>query len=297
MDLDLRLARYFLAVAGEEHFGRAATSLHITQPSLSRQIRSLEQQIGARLFDRTPQGARLTAAGQVFRTHATALLKSSAIAAADTRAAASPARHTVGYLHGIIVTPVVAALRRSHPDAEIRAVHLPWNEPRAALLEHRVDAVVCRLPLVTDGLEVTVLYPEPRVLVVPVGHRLAGRESVTLDDIAGEPLPRMASDPAWNDFWRAGSTADGPLLSSLEEKGELIAAGELVAIVPAGMSAYRPDLTEIPLHGVDPTHVVLATRADERGRLLADLRRTVRAYLPASQAAARRADARDSQAS
>lgn len=146
----------------------------------------------------------------------------------------------------------MAALRRNHPDAEIRAVHLAWNEPRAALLEHRVDAVVCRLPLVTEGLEVTVLYPEPRVLIVPVGHRLAGKESVTVEDIADEPLPRMAADPAWNDFWRAGSTADGPTLGSLEDKAELIASGELVAIVPAGLSSYRPDLTEIPLHGVEP---------------------------------------------
>ncbi|MFI5897873.1 LysR family transcriptional regulator [Actinoplanes sp. NPDC051513] len=281
MDLDLRLARYFAAVAQHGHFGRAAVALHITQPSLSRQIRALEQQVGARLFDRTPQGARLTAAGQVFLTHATALLKAASVAVADTRAAASPARLTVGYLHGVIVTPAVAVLRRQHPGAEVRTLHLAWNDARPALLERRADAVVCRLPLVTDGLEVTVLYAEPRVLLIPVGHRLAGKESVTLDNIAGEPLPRMATDPVWNDFWRAGSTATGPLLTSVEDKAELIASGEMVAIVPAGLASYRPDLTEVPLHGVDPAHVVLATRADERGRLLTDLRKAVRAHLTA----------------
>ncbi|WP_433360227.1 LysR family transcriptional regulator [Actinoplanes sp. CA-142083] len=281
MDVDLRLVRYFAAVAEHRHFGRAALALHITQPSLSRQIRSLEQQVGARLFDRTPQGARLTEAGQVFLTHATALLKAAAVAVADTRAAASPARLTVGYLHGIIVTPAVAQLRRRHPEAEVRTQHLAWNEPRTALLERRVDAAVCRLPLVADGLDVTVLYAEPRVLLIPVSHRLAGKESVTLDDIAGEPLPRMAADPAWNDFWRAGSMATGPVLTSLEDKAELIASGEVVAIVPAGSASYRPDLTEIPLHGVEPTHVVLATRTGERGRLLNDLRKAVRANLTA----------------
>ncbi|MFC7277077.1 LysR family transcriptional regulator [Paractinoplanes rhizophilus] len=281
MDLDLRLVRYFAEVAREGHFGRAAAALHITQPSLSRQIRALEQRAGARLFDRTPQGARLTAAGEVFLTHATALLTAAAVAVADTRAAASPARLTVGYLHGVIVTPAMAELRRQHPDAEVRTLHLAWNEPRPALLDRRVDAVVCRLPLVTEGLDVTVLYPEPRVLLIPASHRLAGKESVTLDDIADEPLPRMATDPAWNEFWRAGSTATGPLLTSLEDKAELIAAGEVVAIVPAGSASYRPDLTEIPLHGVEPTHVVLATRAGDRGLLLNDLRKAVRAHLTA----------------
>ena len=281
MDLDLRLARYFTAVAEHQHFGRAAAALHITQPSLSRQIRSLEQQVGARLLDRTPQGAQLTEAGQVFRTHAVALLRAAERAAAETRAAAEPSRLTVGYLHGIIVTPAVLAVRRRHPDAEVRTVHLAWNEPRAALLDGRVDAVVCRLPFPTDGLHVTVLYAEPRVLLIPAGHRLAGKESVTLDDIAGEPLPRMPADPAWNDFWRMGSTATGPILTSMEDKAELIASGEFVAIVPAGVSAFRPDLTEVPLLGVEPSHVVLATRVDDKNRLLADFRKAVLTHLTA----------------
>jgi DNA-binding transcriptional LysR family regulator len=281
MDLDLRLARYFVAVAEHEHFGRAAAALHMTQPSLSRQIRALEQQLGGRLLDRTPQGCRLTEAGRVFLGHATALLTAAGRAAAETRAASEPSRLTVGYLHGIIVTAAVREVRRRHPEAEVRTVHLNWNEPRAALLDGRADAVVCRLPFPTEGLHVTVLYAEPRALLVPVGHRLVGKEVVTLDDIAGEPLPRMPADPAWNDFWRVTSTATGPVLTSLEDKAELIASGEVVAIVPAGVSAFRPDLTEIPLEGVEPSHVVLATRSDAKGRLLADLRKAVLTHLTA----------------
>ena len=82
-------------------------------------------------------------------------------------------------------------LRRQHPDADVQTLHLDWNEPREALLDHRVDAVVTRLPIRTDGLHVTILYDEPRMLLVPVDHRLAGKESVTLDDIANEPIPRL----------------------------------------------------------------------------------------------------------
>jgi DNA-binding transcriptional LysR family regulator len=285
-DLDLRLVRYFTVVAEHRHFGRAAEALHITQPSLSRQIRHLEQQLGARLLDRTPQGSQLTEAGEVFLPRAKALLRSATQAAAYTRAAAQPSRITIGYTTGLIVTPAVRELRHRHPDANVQAVHLTWNEPRAALLDHRVDAAVTRLPFPTDQLHVTVLYDEPRVLLVPLDHRLVGKESVTLDDIADEPLPRLP-DPDWNAFWRIdprpdGRPApDGPLVEAVEDKLEFIAAGQAVAIVSAGLRAdsLRPDLTTIPLHGVEPSHVVLATRAGDHSRLVAAFRKSAEAHL------------------
>ena len=278
--------RYFTVVADHRHFGRAAAALHLAQPSLSRQIRRLEQQLGARLLDRTPQGSQLTEAGEVFLPLAKALLRSAAQAAARTRAAAEPSRITIGYTTGIIVTPAVRELRHRYPDADVQAVHLDWSEPRAALLDHRVDAAVTRLPFPTDGLHVTVLYDEPRELLVPLDHRLAGKESVTLGDIADGPLPRLP-DPAWNAFWRIdprpdGSPApDGPLVEALEDKLELIAAGQAMAIVAAGLRAdsLRPDLTTIPLYGVEPSHVVLATRAGDRRRLLAAVGKALQAHL------------------
>jgi DNA-binding transcriptional LysR family regulator len=278
VDVDLRLVRYFVTVADHRHFGRAATALRVAQPSLSRQIRRLEQQLGARLLDRTPQGSRLTEAGEVFLPAARALLRSAARAAAETRAAAQPSRITIGYTAGLIVTPAVLEMRREHPDADVQVMHLAWDKARNALLDHRVDAVVTRLPFPTDQLHVTVLYEEPRVLVVPLTHRLAGKESITLDDIADEPMPRIRdSDPAWSAFWRVdprpdGRRApDGPFIDALEDKFEVIAAGQAVAITAGGsqISALRPDLTTIPLEGVEPSHVVVACRADDRSRLVA----------------------------
>jgi DNA-binding transcriptional LysR family regulator len=288
-DLDLRLVRYFTVVAEHQHFGRAAEALHVAQPSLSRQIRHLEQQLGARLLDRTPQGSRLTEAGEVFLPLARALLRSADQAAARTRAAAQPSRITIGYTIGLIVTPAVRQLRREHPDADVQTLHLDWNQPREALLDHRVDAVVTRLPIRTGGLHVTVLYDEPRVLLVPLDHRLAGKESVSIDDIADEPIPRLP-DPAWNAYWRIdprpdGSPApDGPLVEAIEDKNELIAAGQAVAVIPAGVAvgSPRPDLTTIPLDGVEPSHVVLATRAGDRGRLVAAFRKCAQALLTGS---------------
>jgi DNA-binding transcriptional LysR family regulator len=284
VDLDLRLVRYFTVVAEHRHFGRAAAALRVAQPSLSRQIRHLEQQLGARLLDRTPRGTQLTEAGAVFLPQARSLLRAAATAAARTRAAAQPSRIAIGYTVNLIITPAVRELRHRHPGADVQTLHLPWNEARDALLGHRVDAVVTRMPIETSQLHVTILYDEPRVLLVPLGHRLAGKESVTLDDIAGEPMPRLTADPAWNAYWRIdprpdGTRApDGPLVAAVEDKIELIASGQAVAIVPASIP-LRADLATIPLHGVEPGHVVLATRAGERSSLVADFTKAARAHL------------------
>jgi DNA-binding transcriptional LysR family regulator len=297
-DLDLRQVRYFVAVAEHRHFSRAAAELRIAQPSLSRQVRSLEQQLGARLLDRTPHGTQLTEAGEVFLPRAKALLRSAAQAAAATKAAAQPSRITIGYTSGLIITPAVRELRNQHPDAEVQALHLPWNEPREALLGRRTDAVVTRLPLRTEGLHVTILYDDPRVLLVPRSHRLAGKQTVTLADIADEPIPRLP-DAAWNAYWRIdprpdGTPApDGPLVNAVEDKIELIAAGQAVAIVSAGLRAdsMHPDLTTIALDDVDPAHVVLATRAGDRSRLVVAFRRCAQERLTGTAPAADAAQA------
>jgi DNA-binding transcriptional LysR family regulator len=277
-DLDLRLVRYFVTVASCRHFGRAAAELRVAQPSLSRQVRRLEQQLGARLLDRTPQGTRLTEAGEEFLPRARTLIRSANQAAAATRAAARPARITIGYGINIIITPAVRNLRRLHPDADVHTLHMNLDDPREALLDRRVDAVVTRLPVQTDGLDVTILYDEPWMLLVAMDHRLAGKESVLVDDIAGEPMPRLPGQPAHAYSYPGGTAApDGPVVESIEDKLELIAAGEAVAIVPAGPRAsFRPDLTTIPIDDIGPGHVVLATRTGDRGRLVTAFRKSAR---------------------
>jgi DNA-binding transcriptional LysR family regulator len=291
-DLDLALVRAFTVVAEQRHFGRAAAALHVTPSSLSRQVTRLERQVGARLVDRTPRGSRLTEAGQAFMPLAAEALRLAAQAAARARAAADPDLITIGFTMNIIVTPAVRELRRQHPGAVVRTQYLPWDALPAALTGHRVDAAVARLPFPTDGLDVTVLYDEPRVLVVPRDHRLAGKESVTLDEIADEPMIRSL-DPAWNAFWRVDprpdgrAAPDGPLVTTVEDKIELVAEGRALAIIPATapVSSVRPDLTTVPLDGAEPSHVALATRAGDGGRLVSAFVKCARARLPSGPGA------------
>ena len=266
--------RYFVKVAEHRHFGRAAAALHMTQPSLSRQIRGLEKQLGATLFERTTQGSVLTAAGMTFATYAKTLLETADAAAAHTRAAAAPRRIVIGYTTNLIVSSAVRELRRRCPDAEVSTAHLPWNGARAALAEHRVDVAVTRLPIPTDGIEVTALYREPRAVLLARRHRLATHDELELADLAAEPMPRTG-EPAWDAFWRAesqlaGRGADGPVIEDVAELADYIASGAGVLIAPADsrLPDLHPDLLAVPLRDVEPGQVALVRRAGENGELI-----------------------------
>jgi DNA-binding transcriptional LysR family regulator len=254
VDVDLRLVRYFTVVAAHGNFHRAAAALRTAQPSLSRQIQKLERTLGVRLFDRTRQGSHLTAAGEAFLPEAHDLLRAAERAVNQARAADEPGALTIGYTGNIIVTPVVRELRRRGYQARTR--HLQQPDVAAALLDRRVDVAIARLPLPTDRLSVAVLFEHPRVLVVPTGHRLAGKASVTLDDFADEPLVRLP-DHEMDAFWRIDPRPDGrpapagPTAQTLEDKLELVAGGDALTMAPAGSAhASRPDLTFVPVDGV-----------------------------------------------
>ncbi|MFF0410340.1 LysR family transcriptional regulator [Kitasatospora sp. NPDC004745] len=281
-DLELRLVRYFTVVAAHQHFGRAAADLHVAQPALSRQIQRLEKHLGTRLLDRVPQGTRLTPAGQRFLPRARALLQAARQAELAVRGQAETERITIGYVEDLVITAAVEELRRRHPDAEITTRYLSCRDV-GALSDKHVDALIARapLPLAADVLT-TPLYEEPRVLVVPRGHPLADRPSVTSEELAGEeaaPCPFETAD--WASYRILG--ADVPPIESYEDKLELVASGRAIAVLPVGdrRSSLRPDLVTVPIEGAPSSRVVLVSRKGDPNPMIRNLRLVARAVLPA----------------
>src|SRR3984957_14046729 len=189
MDLDLRKLRYFVAVADMLHFGRAADELHIAQPALSRQIRVLEHDLGPPLLTRDSHGVALTDAGRQLLSDAGPLLASAhAGRRRVTDAARGRPQRMVGYRAGIPATPAIQLFAARHPDVIVDMQRIEGDDQALMLLDGRIDVGYVRLPIDEAGLRVVPLSTEPRVAVLPAGHRLAGKDQVTEADLAGEPL-------------------------------------------------------------------------------------------------------------
>lgn len=270
VDLDLFVVRCFLRVAELQHFGWAADELRIAQPTLSRHIQRLERQVGVTLLERGPTGTSVTPAGELLRTRLADVLDEVDAAVSDARSVGDRLALTVGYVGDLVVTEAVRELRKRHPQADVRTVHLGWREVNPALHRHRVDLVVARRPFDEQGLEVLPVRTQGRALLVPRDHRLAGRRSVRLADFADEALVRYGQ-PEYDAFWRLdprpdGSPApDGPLADLRSDKLETVASGEALALAPAApdLRPPRADLVAIPVDDVDPVVVALAVRSGE----------------------------------
>ncbi|MER6784025.1 LysR family transcriptional regulator [Streptomyces sp. NPDC000658] len=285
-DLELRLVRYFTVVAAHQHFGRAAADLHVAQPALSRQIQRLEKHLGARLLDRTPQGARLTAAGQSFLPRAQALLQAARQAELAVREQAGTERIAIGYVEDLVITAAVRELRRRQPDAEIATRYLSCRDV-GALSDKRVDALIARapLPFAAGDVFTTPLYEEPRMLAVPCGHPLADRASVTVEELAGEEAAPCAFETEdWASYRILG--AGVPPIESYEDKLELVASGRAIAVVPVGdrRSSLRPDVVTVPIEDAPPSQVVLVSRKGDPNPMIRNLRLAAEAALAAPAA-------------
>jgi DNA-binding transcriptional LysR family regulator len=271
MDLDLRKLRYFVAVADSLHFGRAADELHIAQPVLSRQIRALEQDLGAPLLTRDSHGVALTDAGRQLLTDAGPLLASAhAVRHRVSVAARGSQRLTVGFRAGIAVTAAVRLFATRYPRVIVDVQRTEWDDQATMLLDGRIDVGYVRLPIDEAGLRVVPLYTEPRVAVLPVGHRLAGQEQIAEADLAGEPLVwhvDTSTQPTRRPHPNAGYRVRG-----VDETLEHVAAGRGISFLARSATVFysHPNISYVPVADMAPDQVCVAVATSRTSPVVDD---------------------------
>jgi DNA-binding transcriptional LysR family regulator len=286
--MELRQLRYVTAIAEHGNLGRAAKAMYVSQPALSYALKRFETELGLRVFDRTPAGVEPTEAGRdVLRA------ASEAVAAAD-RVAAVAERHRdaqvlrVGFEAsgaGELTTRSRAQFARCRPRVRVVPKRFDWGGEAAALREGRVDVAFVWLPADLTGCRSVVVHTEPRVVGLPVEHRLAGRDGVSVVETNDEPLMWTDRAPrAWVDWWAVNPRPDGaepvwgPQNDNVEEMLEQVAAGEAICFAPQSMAAYyaRPDLVWVPLTDVEPLRVALAWPVGAESQLVLEFAEVVR---------------------
>ncbi len=284
---DLRVLRSFVVIAEERSTTRAAARLHISQQSLSTQIRTLEARLGASLFDRSSRGVTPTAVGLILQREAVLLL-GSAQRAMDTVARSARGEDLelrVGFLSSLaneVMPPVVSLFTQDHPTVELQIADLSIAELVAGVRSGTLDAAVSRPPLV-DDLNSDLLGSEGVVIALPTGHHLARKRRLRLSELADEKwaMTPRTSWPPWHrkyddDFAAAGyrphvdrrSTTPQGLLA-------LVAAGAGITRLAASARSLRTGgVRYIPL--VDErAAIVLLTRHAPHNPALAPFRSAV----------------------
>ncbi|WP_269330190.1 LysR family transcriptional regulator [Kineosporia babensis] len=267
-DPDLRLLRYFVAVAEERNLTRAAERLLITQPALSRAIQSLERAVGVDLLIRRPRGLELTAAGQSLLESARDLDARMSAALQNAREAERPRLKVSVHICDVSLAAELCAFEPeidfSSDDTREQADHLRSGRHQVALLRDQFDE-----PGVTQHL----LLTEPRTVILPARHALADRECIELDELLDEPITtwaRMSVAEAahWaaadenGREWRSGPTVTTP--------GEVLAAVRLeqaIAFYPwstAPPGTALPGLISREVKGVSPSKLWVGHRAADR---------------------------------
>ena len=298
----MRQLRYFMAVAEELHFGRAAQRMNICQPPLSQQIKNLEEELGAQLFLRKNKKISLTEAGAAFLEETKEILRRVDAAAERVRCIA---RGVVGRICLGLVLPAmdtflpdaIREFRSAYPCVEMQLREMGTQAQLAALRAGQIDIGVMRLfQHDTQGLIVERIVQEPCVLAVPAAHRLAGQDAVNLASLDGESLilfPRhlhlALHDRIIACFSAAGSTPVITLETTTKFASiALVAAGFGVAIVPASAQkqnrlgvVYRPVNGDLPM-----VELFLVWSRDTESQALQNFVRTIQAMAGNDQSVA-----------
>jgi len=278
--MELRHLRYFVAVAEERNFTRAAAKLGIKQPPLSHQIRQLEREVGVQLVRRLTRGVDLTEAGAVLLDRARWILLCVGQAKVDVerQARGETGRINLGYAGATYFQPmipqIVLAYRKRYPDVVLSPQQRDTNALLTELRRGEIDLAFVRPPLgEVKGIDDTLLVEEPMVMALPASHRLARNRSVTFASLAEETfvLPSRSLGPNLYDAllascWRAGfSPKLGQEASQIAALVPMVGSGFGISIVPRSVSVVRcKNVVFRPIRGEAPKAVIsLAYRRDE----------------------------------
>ncbi|OKJ72899.1 LysR family transcriptional regulator [Streptomyces sp. CB02460] len=270
--MELRQLHYLTVIAEEENLGRAARRLFVSQPALSYALKSLEAELGVKLFDRHAGGVSATPAGRDVIAEALLTVRQA------ERVTAAAERHTrgeTGVLRvgfeasgaGELTTRARAEFARLHPGVRVAPKRYDWGQEADALRDGLTDVAFVWLPNDLTGLTYEAVHSEPRVVGLPTAHPLAARDGISILDVKDEPLLWTRRAPRqWVDWWAVNPRPDGsapvwgPTNDNVEEMLEQVAQGSAICFAPESMARYyaRPDLSWVPLTDVEPLRVVLA---------------------------------------
>jgi DNA-binding transcriptional LysR family regulator len=278
MALDFRALRYFVAVAEELHFTRAAERMYVAQPALSEQIRRLEGELGVELLRRTTRKVELTAAGEEFLVRARRILAEADEALTEASRAArgetGRIRVATGTTAGLELVPrVLRAFGEARPRVHLDLRQTGWEDHSGGLRDGSVDAAFVWLPFGHEGLSFAVLHEEPRVVAMEEGHPLAAERELRVEQFVdgpwvGDPDPDPVALAFWTcaDFRGGAQTRSGPTVRSIEGMLEAVRAGLSIATLPrsqAQASAW-PGIAFRPVADLPPATLALAwSAADE----------------------------------
>jgi len=268
-EVETRELRYFIAVAEELHFGRAAELLSITQPPLSRAIRRLERRMGVALLERTSRAVRLTPAGRVLLEEGRgALAAMTAATRRAQRAGQAEPRLVLALKPGGDAGLLRAILEEyaAEPDAVPVDIAFSVGERAAMLRDGRADVALLHRPQNDlTGLDFEDLRTERQVAVLAAGHPLAGRPNLQLADLRREPMPRWPEGRYGDDIGSDRPVRDGGELM------QLVALGRMVAVLPESVrDRVPPGVICRPVSEAETTTIVVAWPRDSRSRRVAE---------------------------
>ena len=281
--MELRHLRYFVAVAEELHFGKAATRLFIVQPSLSQQIRQLEDELGVPLLRRTKRSVELTDAGKVFLQEARNVLTQAQKAqrAAQRAYKGEIGRLVIGYISSStydLLPMMLSAYRVRFPDIDVALRELTTQEQIRALEDETIQVGLLRLPISDLTLHIEVMRREPIVCVLPEGHPLALHERIAVSLLVNEPFvlqSRQRGGGYYAQLMNLCLTA-GFSPNVIQEVTEmhtivsLVAAGMGVSLVPLSIKNIRSQgVVYRELEGSTPiTEMAIAWRRNSHSTIV-----------------------------